>query len=157
MRRERADTDLDIIFLIFCCSSHMCLLGVLFSYLCSGCGTSLRSTPQNGCQDFWSILTSPRLVSNKLSFPVFCPTSLQTPFPFQFLPANQSPLSICCWRISIFNPGICCYPVLDLGTHTIHLPIHFSPTIMSLFLPLPQISFSYMSLLFPSPAVNLKI
>ena len=46
VRRVWADTNLDIIFLVFCCSSCRCFLGVLSSHLRSGTVSASRSSPK---------------------------------------------------------------------------------------------------------------
>ena len=63
LEKERTDTDLDI-FLVFFCSSHICLLGVLSSHLRGRCENSSRTSLQNGCRDFRTVFISSRLVSN---------------------------------------------------------------------------------------------
>ena len=86
MRRERSDTDIiiDIIFLIFCGHSCMCLLGVLSSHFCSRSETSSRSSPKNGCQNFQS--SSHCHVSYQQTFFfVFYPMSTPTALSLKFL------------------------------------------------------------------------
>ena len=88
-KRERANTDIDIIILVFCCNSRIWFLGVLSSPLCIWAPT----------------LPSP------LCYPASTPTALS----HEFLSANHGPTSDLCWHISIFNSDICCCFVLDLG------------------------------------------
>ena len=99
MRRERANTDLNIILLIFCCSSRMCLLRVLSSYLQVRCGTSLLSSPQN------AIIFGPSshsCVQHSL-FLFSIPVTLK-------ISSSQSEL------VTNLLLGIHCSPDLDLGT-----------------------------------------
>ena len=68
MKRERADTDLDI-FLVFCCGSCMCLLGALSSHIQSESGTPLQSSPKMGAMIFYHL----HIVPNWPFFIVFDP------------------------------------------------------------------------------------
>ena len=93
-----------------------CLLGILSSHLHSGCGTPSQGSPKNRCSNFWPVLTSPWLVPNWVSFSSFLSCVHSHGSPLEFLSANQSQRPSCCWYISIFKLGICCYPDLNLGT-----------------------------------------
>ena len=128
--RERESTDNDIIFLVFCCSSRTCLLA-------SPVFTSLRrvldpfAAGKNGCRNFQPDFTLLRLVPNFLS--CFRSCVPLTAFPFEFLPVNQNPSSICCRYIFILNPGVHYYLDLDMGvTRWIMLNIKISKIMMLL-------------------------
>ena len=72
---ERADTDLAIIFLIFCHSSSTCLLaGSVFMALQQAWYLFAELT-QNKHHNFLAVFKSSRLIPNWLSFPVFYPMS----------------------------------------------------------------------------------
>ena len=77
--RER---EFDITFLVFFCSSRMCLLRVLSSPLCIRAPTLPFSSFQSHFQ--------------------FSPTA----FPLELLSANRSQQAISCWYISVFNLGV---------------------------------------------------
>ena len=120
--RERADTDLSIIFLIFCYSSHTYLLGFLSSNLHSGSGNTFSELTKNGCWNF-------RLSSHYHIWTLFLTL-------FSILSFSQlESICICSWYIFVSNSGICCYPSLDLGKLLIHFPIYFSLIVLfSLYL-----------------------
>ena len=48
MRREKADTELDIIFLVFCCSFRTCLLGFCLHIFAAGEDPHSRSSLKMG-------------------------------------------------------------------------------------------------------------
>ena len=96
----------DIIFLVFCYSSCMCLLGVLSSWW----GDPLFS-------HFYISVTGIQL----FLFPLFYPMSTSTALPLELLSVNHSQRPICYWYISIFNLGICCYLDLNLGNFQVWL------------------------------------
>ena len=123
--RERTNIDLDIIFLIVCCSSRTCLFGIPSSQLHSGCYTPWLSSPKIGTVIFGRlhiVVASVQLSSFYLH--VWCPTDF-------FLFPVLCPLTLLffCWRFfqpirtrqqfSIFNPAVRWYFYLDF-------PIHFS-------------------------------
>ena len=81
LRRVRqAGTDLDIIFLIFCCSYGTWLQRDPTSKLRVGWVSPLRSPPENVCQNFHAVFTSSHLMFNLHSFPVFYPAFTLTFF-----------------------------------------------------------------------------
>ena len=90
-RTREANTDLGIIFLVFCSSSRTWLLGVPSSHLRSGCGTPSRSSP-------------------KIDAVIFVPSLFRVWFPtlpflsFYFTP----PLRHFC--LSFFQPIGACLP-----------------------------------------------
>ena len=48
-------------------------------------------------------------------FPLFYPAPPLMALLLELLTANHHPRPFCCWYISIFNLGVCCYPDRDLG------------------------------------------
>ena len=121
-----AGSDLDIIW--FAALVLWILRLLLQDHLAkhSGAGLPLRGAhPQTGAIIF-PVFASLLLVSYWLPFLVFCLASSLMAFPFQVLPANQNPLLICSWYISIFNLGVHWYPDIDVSNTPIHLPICFS-------------------------------
>ena len=105
--RERADTDLELPF-----SFSLVILTHAFSPLPSsqiygGSETFSQSSPKMGAKYF----LLPYIVAAMFQLLLFR-------FSIPFLSTNQNPSPICCWCISIFNPGICCYSGLDFGDHT---------------------------------------
>ena len=87
---------------------------ILSSQFCGGCKTSSRSSPQNRT----IIFGCPHIVTSTIQLIILIcfPSGFQSPktFPFTFLPANLPPM-----QIQFFNPGISCFPDVDL-------PIRFS-------------------------------
>ena len=59
MRKERADTDLDIIFLVFCCTSRTCLLASSISMALQLVWDPFTELTQNGCHNFQPSLHCP--------------------------------------------------------------------------------------------------
>ena len=100
----------------FSCSSNRACLLVSSSRLRVWCGSSFRSSFQNGGHNFQ--LSSHRrvwyptaclylVVSCRQSslFQFSIPCSLLTAFPLLSHSANQNSLPIGCWRVSTFNSG----------------------------------------------------
>ena len=117
----QADTDLDIIFLVFHCSSCMWLFRIQSSHLCSEYGTPSQSSPKMCAIIFSpsSYLCSSCPTQFSFLFIILCTS---TALLLALLSANNSQRSTCSWYISIFNLSDCCYPDLDVGTP--HSPSH---------------------------------
>ena len=138
--REWADSELDIIFLVFCCSSRTCLLTWSVFTASWQVWNFFVELIQNGCHNFRLSLHNPQL--SLLLFSILRP--LLTAFPFEFFSANHSQWPICCWYISVFNPGVRCYPDLDFGPplSPSHFLLHYSLSPLSLYI------YIYISLLY---------
>ena len=118
-RRERADADLDINFLICCCSSHTCLFTAsVFKALSIG----------SNCHFYIFKFPTHTSLFQATSTPL-------TVFQFEFLPANQNSLLIYCWYICIFNSEIRCYLNLDFPPFNSPLqPFSLSLSLLALIL-----------------------
>ena len=140
-RMREIDRDLEIIFLVFCYSSRTFLLGISSSHLYSRCGTDSRS----GWRNFRPVFTSPRLVSNCLSFSVFYPTFTLTAFALNFLqpittrwPFALDTFLFLTWTpAAIVNWFLATYYSLSFS----FLPYHRAPLSLSLSLCLESISY----------------
>ena len=142
-------------------------LGIIFH---SRFGTPSQSSPKVGV-----VIFGPSSISAAgLTRPFFsCFQSHVTFNGFSvwvFFPANQNPLADFSWYISVFNLGVCCYYDLKFENLRFNFlfisPLSSPPPLshsfsfslslsLALSLLLPQISLSYMSLLFHCLLVDL--
>ena len=127
MRRERTDTELDIIDLVSLCSSCMCILAVpgFAMGMRLLCGTHSK---------MWAIIFSHlHIIVSSVHMSIF----------YCFLSCSIQNSLICCWYISSFNLDIHCYPDLDLCTCislTVSLSVSWLASIIILIY-LPFLSF----------------
>ena len=126
-RTGEPNSGLDIILLVFFCSSCTWLIGVPSSHLCGECYTSLGSSPKNTCRNF-----RPPLL-------IFIASIQLTFFSFFFscTPSKGSSVLVSSsqWQ-SVVNlllihfyiwPGCPCYLDLDLETPLFNFPFTFTP------------------------------
>ena len=176
---REVNKDLNIIFLVFCCSSRTWLVGVLSSHLHGGCGTRVNLELTQNSRN------SPRMSAVIFSLSshhhVSCPNNFS--FCFQFhahfngLHSSFFQPITACGRFGadtfLFFSDVCCYPDQDLRKPLFTFPF-FSPfysvsvclsvclslslsLYIYIYLWLPWISFSYMSRSFHRPVVDLLI
>ena len=130
--RERLDTDFDINFLVFCCSSCTCLFTKFvfkaswwvrepFLELISKWGRKFRSSshPRGWC-------STRRIPLPTDSFFAFYPALTRIVFSVWVFFSQSKPAADFSWYISIFNKGACCYDNLDFGNLPSLFPICFS-------------------------------
>ena len=106
---------------------HDCL-GSLLHIFTAGVGPLLGAHLKIGTVSFHPSSHHRALCATNILFMFSILRPLQRIFRFSFLSSNQCQPPICCWYISIFNLGDCCYHDLDFG----NLPYTFQFISLSL-------------------------